>query len=50
MRNFHYLWRYEDAMRFGIAKPETRFPFASALFFRYLWKLILQSLNDYVSK
>ncbi len=32
----YYLCTYEDRLRFGIAKSETRFPFVSALTFRYL--------------
>ena len=34
--DFHYLCEYEDRLRFGIVKSETRFPFASALTFHYL--------------
>ena len=33
------LCSYEDGMRFGIAKSEMNFPFASALTFRYLCKV-----------
>ncbi|WP_410078111.1 hypothetical protein, partial [Barnesiella intestinihominis] len=33
-----YLCEYEDRLRFGIVKSETRFPFVSALTFRYLCK------------
>ena len=35
----YYLCTYEDRLRFGIAKSETRFPFVSALTFHYLCKL-----------
>ena len=34
--DFRYLCEYEDRLRFGIVKSETRFPFASALTFHYL--------------
>ena len=33
---YTYLCHYEDRMRFGIAKSEMKFPFVSALTFRYI--------------
>ena len=36
--HFLCLCNYENRLRFGIAKSETRFPFVSALTFRYLCK------------
>ena len=32
----YYFCTYEDRLRFGIAKSEIKFPFVSALTFRYL--------------
>ena len=37
----YYLCTYEDRLRFGIAKSEIKFPFVSALTFRYLCKLYI---------
>ena len=34
--HFLCLCNYENRLRFGIAKSETRFPFVSALTFRYI--------------
>ena len=36
-----YLCKYENRMRFGIVKTEIKFPFVSALTFRYLCLFIM---------
>ena len=43
-----YICKYEDEMRFGIVHSEIKFPFASALTFRYLCHSKIISKNKYL--